>query len=104
MAPPDLSAHKNVHRVIAIVAPSPTDARAARQRTLLDRDLKGCTERDLVVVTLPGETFTILLVGKDGGEKKRWTAPVSVKEIFALIDAMPMRMAEMREKKRAGQQ
>ena len=41
--------------------------------------------------------FEILLVGKDGGVKLRSPAPVSTRDLFALIDAMPMRQREMRE-------
>jgi hypothetical protein len=36
-----------------------------------------------------------LLIGKDGGVKLRSSEPVSVKDIFGLIDSMPMRRQEM---------
>lgn len=40
--------------------------------------------------------YAVILVGKDGGEKDRWTEPPSWQEdIFPLIDAMPMRQREM---------
>jgi hypothetical protein len=42
--------------------------------------------------------FTVILVGKDGGVKLRRNAQVNLKDIFALIDAMPMRQEEMRQK------
>jgi len=42
------------------------------------------------------EGFTVILVGKDGTEKRRETEPVSMASIFATIDAMPMRQAEMK--------
>ena len=45
----------------------------------------------------PG-TFTVLLIGKDGGIKLRREGGVELKEIFSLIDTMPMRQREMREK------
>ena len=38
----------------------------------------------------------ILLIGKDGGVKGRWTHAVSPLEVYRLIDSMPMRQAEMR--------
>ena len=44
--------------------------------------------------------FTVVLVGKDGGEKLRRGAAVDIDEIFSVIDAMPMRRREMEEKKR----
>ena len=45
----------------------------------------------------PG-TFTVLLIGKDGGVKLRRKGRVLLDEIFSLIDTMPMRQREMREK------
>jgi hypothetical protein len=37
-----------------------------------------------------GQDFSVLLVGKDGGEKFRATKPISVLKLDALVDAMPM--------------
>ena len=45
----------------------------------------------------PG-AFTVLLIGKDGGVKLRREGRVELDEIFSLIDTMPMRQREMREK------
>lgn len=43
------------------------------------------------------DTNSIALIGKDGGLKKSWTqSRPSNAELFALIDAMPMRQQEMR--------
>lgn len=41
--------------------------------------------------------FRLLLIGKDGGVKLQKNTPVSMKDIFGLIDSMPMRQREMRE-------
>ena len=38
--------------------------------------------------------LTVILIGKDGGEKGRWSQLVDPDEVFALIDAMPMRQRE----------
>ena len=46
---------------------------------------------------LPGE-FTVLLLGKDGGEKLRSKNPIVFSELAAAIDAMPMRQQELRER------
>ncbi|MEM6901834.1 MAG: DUF4174 domain-containing protein [Pseudomonadota bacterium] len=43
------------------------------------------------------DDFVVILVGKDGGEKARWTSPVAMEEVYALIDRMPMRQREIRE-------
>ena len=39
--------------------------------------------------------YEAVLIGKDGGVKQRWPEPVSTEELFAIIDAMPMRASEM---------
>ncbi len=68
----------------------------------------GCLERDILVLEirtaemreelgLGGRETVILLVGKDGGVKERWSEAVAPEKVFALIDAMPMRQREMRE-------
>ena len=41
--------------------------------------------------------FTVILVGKDGQEKLRDTAPVEANALFELIDSMPMRQDEIRK-------
>ncbi len=41
--------------------------------------------------------FSVVLVGKDGSVKLRRNEPVATDEVFALIDAMPMRKREMAE-------
>lgn len=44
---------------------------------------------------LPGDEWRVALVGKDGGVKASWTAPVAPAEIYARIDSMPMRLREI---------
>ena len=81
------------------------------QLQLLKQDSVGMTDRDLLVYTYkdgssfhkkyavkPGQ-FTIILIGKDGGEKFRSYTVVKPETLFALIDSMPMRKAEMRKNK-----
>ena len=48
--------------------------------------------------SIPRNNFTLILVGKDGGVKLRRNDQTSLAEIFALIDSMPMRKNEMRQK------
>lgn len=40
-----------------------------------------------------------LLIGKDGGVKRRRNKKMDLQSIFALIDGMPMRKAEMKRKR-----
>lgn len=46
---------------------------------------------------VPADAFRVVLVGKDGTEKRRNAEPVTTRSIFDTIDAMPMRQREMRE-------
>lgn len=46
---------------------------------------------------VPTDAFRVVLVGKDGTEKRRDAEPVSARSIFDTIDAMPMRQREMRD-------
>ncbi len=84
------------------------------QSALAERDLVLITARDDDVIVIDGKSsllravslretyavrpdgFTLLLIGKDGGVKLRSDKPVAAKELFALIDSMPMRQQEMR--------
>jgi hypothetical protein len=43
------------------------------------------------------DAFRVVLVGKDGTEKRRDAEPVTARSIFDTIDAMPMRQREMRD-------
>jgi hypothetical protein len=43
------------------------------------------------------DAFRVVLVGKDGTEKRRDAESVSARSIFDTIDAMPMRQREMQE-------
>lgn len=44
----------------------------------------------------PGEVTAAVLIGKDGGVKRRYTGVVDVEAVLSLIDSMPMRIREMR--------
>jgi hypothetical protein len=92
-APPD-------PRVLLIAAPSTNDDTYRTQAALLLPAWAGLIERDFVVRTqLDAKTFSVVLIGKDGGEKLRRTTPLPPAELFALVDAMPMRRAELRDRK-----
>jgi len=68
-----------------------------------------CKDRDLVLVQItndadrkaykiPKDATAILLIGKDGGVKARWSEQVIPKKVYDLIDAMPMRQQEIQRK------
>jgi hypothetical protein len=45
-----------------------------------------------------GGGFFVVLVGKDGGVKARYAKAPDLHDVFSLIDGMPMRRSEMRER------
>lgn len=47
---------------------------------------------------VPVDDFRVILVGKDGTEKRRAVSPVDTRSIFDTIDGMPMRQRELRER------
>lgn len=72
------------------------DALTARPEALAERDI-------VLLVDGPGAAplrartgagFAVVLIGKDGGIKQVWRDPVAPDDIFAVIDAMPMRQRE----------
>jgi len=84
-----------------------------QQWQILEKDSSGLKERVVEVnMIYPGNRlykkygigthtpFTIILIGKDGGEKYRSNHIVTSTHLFALIDAMPMRQAEMEKKQK----
>ena len=99
-------------RVLLICAPSAADVSLLAQRNLLKPAAAGLRERDLLVreLVLPDlsasdraylrrlgvktAAFQVLLLGKDGGIKRRDTQPISPQALFSTIDVMPMRRQE----------
>ncbi|WP_426492927.1 DUF4174 domain-containing protein [Hymenobacter sp. 102] len=110
-----IRASKWQKRLLLLCAPGPEDARLTRQRQLLTPVQPGLAARDMLVrevifsqLAAPDQRylrerlgvkttdFVLLLIGKDGGVKRRETAPVPAAQLFSTVDAMPMRQREMR--------
>lgn len=102
-------------RVLLVFSPSQTDRSYQQQQEIVKSATNDMPERDLVFLPLlykqlsaedlqyahtsfdiNGDTFQVILIGKDGGAKINSTEPVSAEELFRIIDAMPMRQQEMR--------
>ncbi|MEM6427804.1 MAG: DUF4174 domain-containing protein [Deinococcota bacterium] len=43
------------------------------------------------------DDFALVLIGKDGGVKRRETAPTNLADVFTQVDSMPMRQREMQQ-------
>jgi hypothetical protein len=115
--PETVKASRWKHRVLLLYAPTPDDADLQRQRQLLAPARAGLQERDMLVLeavesTLPDAdksylhqtlglragAFAAVLIGKDGGVKRRDQKPVEPKTLYGTIDTMPMRREEMSRK------
>jgi hypothetical protein len=122
-APTTLAALRNDSRPLLIFAPRPDDPQLLMQLRDLKDEQHGLSERHVVVLAAPYNNpsptehsltstdaeaarrrfkiapgdFTVLLIGKDGGEKLRTHKPISFEILRRTIDAMPMRQQEMHE-------
>jgi hypothetical protein len=108
----DLSEFLWVSRPIVVFADTPADPRFIDQMAMLTAEIERLKVRDVVVLTDTDPTaqsalrarlrprgFTLVLVGKDGGVKLRKPAPRSVREITRVIDNLPTRLREVRERR-----
>lgn len=82
-----------------------------KQLAELKKNATGVEDRDMIVYTYSttakeevkkwkidaAKPFTVLLIGKDDGEKMRSDSVVNAATFFNTIDAMPMRKSEIKE-------
>ncbi|MEM8524151.1 MAG: DUF4174 domain-containing protein [Bacteroidota bacterium] len=122
-----LSKHQWENRILLVFAEQADNSLFVKQLTHFQEDKVGLVDRDLVIYqiyeyqgTAPNRKelyaeeveelrikyqvakgdFVVILIGKDGGEKLRKTNELLTRELlYATIDVMPMRRAEMRRKK-----
>ena len=94
----------------------PQSQMVLKQLALLKKDAAGVEERDIIITLVVKENpiykkykveaskpLTVILVGKDGGVKHRTHNVITAQQLFVLVDAMPMRQAEMRNAKKPRQ-
>ena len=106
----DLKDLKWQHRPVLLFAPSEDSADYTEQMALFRHSEAALAERDIVVLsdldpknpspirqTFSPNGFKLVLVGKDGGVKLEKDTVLQPKELFAVIDRMPMRQREMSE-------
>ena len=118
----DLSQYQWDHRLLLLFAPNQSDSQLEKQIKTLRQSACDVNDRDMLVIqfvkgpnalTLNGRilpfdenkirtayrtddnNFTVILIGKDGGEKMRSQEIIAVHDIFDEIDTMPMRQDEM---------
>lgn len=105
------------NRVVVMYSPKPDAQELLKQKQFLANKTAEIQDRDMVIVTCVGSTlsgedtnyiqqhfnhnistFGVWLVGKDGGTKHSSTEPVTAEKFFGMIDAMPMRRSEIKNK------
>jgi hypothetical protein len=101
-------------RVLVVVAPA-SDAAAEAQRRIYQQAAKGMSKRAIVLIDVrddsarsrqirswlatDGKRFRVFLIGKDGHTTISSETPLAAEDLFARVDAMPMRQDEMRRKR-----
>ncbi|NVN51979.1 DUF4174 domain-containing protein [Mycolicibacterium hippocampi] len=118
----ELSDHLWEHRPLLVFAPADRDPRLVETLSRIEASRCEFVDRDMVIglvvtegtSTLDGQVinadesqrlanqyaisenaFSVLLIGKDGGEKLRVNEVPDLRTIYAVVDGMPMRSGEM---------
>ena len=109
-------AQKSPYRRVLIFAPDSTNSAFKEQNSALKRESASCIERDIVIENYVYQLenaavfkqyqvkkglFTVLLVGKDGFVKLRSDTALSAQRLFSIIDFMPMRRDEVKQRKKS---
>ena len=120
---PDLANYRWKNRLILLFSSQANNPLYRQQVDLLRADQPGLDDRNLLIFSVLSDrvvsqkaieradraaelreryrvdenSFTFVLIGKDGSEKMRSDTLVTRDELHALIDAMPMRREEMRK-------
>lgn len=120
-----LDNHRWQNRVILLFSDQAGKDTLQKQTALLTQHQEGVTDRDLVIYQIYAHsgvkpngkamnseevsslrqqyaseaeaTFLFILIGKDGTVKMRRNELVPIRDLFGIIDQMPMRRREMRE-------
>ncbi len=107
---------KDKRRVLLVYGRDDAQHYTIEQQESLNEEKTGLADRDLDVIVLiasqvpepdrqflmhdyklnPSTEFVAWLIGKDGGVKETYAKPVATKDLFGLIDKMPMRRQEMK--------
>ena len=111
------SFHPQSRRIVYIFGSGEQEAQVVQQYKLFQERGPECRERDLDIIIVQKsvdpkrlykhhgvhlDSFAVVLIGKVGTEKYRSDQITQPEELFGLIDSMPMRQYELRQKKRTG--
>lgn len=125
----DIDKHQWQNRVLIIKTNSINSKEFNNQLIEIKKDKEGLIERKLVIYHIkkdtmthlnfgnnekyqiclklrdddlltPTKKFEVLLIGLDGGIKVKQKTPIRLEELYRIIDAMPMRVRELRENRK----
>lgn len=111
MSSQELAKFKWEKRLVVLVSSNWESETVQKQLELFAAHQKAMEEREILLIKLSPlskelERYNVdknfkgvLLIGKDGGLKSRYEMVIAPKTIFELVDSMPMRQAEIRDKK-----
>ena len=100
------------YREILIFSPAKDNILLEKQLQIFEKDPDGLKERDLKISVnvwtakqdamhrkwkIDQKKFVFILIGKDGQEKFRSEKPTTLKQLYSIIDVMPMRRSEMKK-------
>lgn len=116
-----LESYQWQHRLVVVSAQSTRAPALEQQKAQAAKDAAGWADRKLRLLTIVGgvvkendaivasdgdrvldrlrldqDSFNVVLVGLDGTVKLRQSSPLSNRQLFSMIDAMPMRREELR--------
>ncbi len=121
----DIASHKWKNRLVLILTDDIGNATFENQIQELKEDIDGLNERKLLIYQIDPSrykigfnksdwtasktlyekfkeeetTFEVLLIGLDGGIKLRQSELLTREKLYAIIDGMPMRRAEIRNQR-----
>ena len=100
------------YREILIFSPAKDNILLEKQLQIFGKDPDGLKERNLKISVnvwdakedamhrrwkIDHKKFVLILIGKDGQEKFRSEKPTTLKQLYGIIDMMPMRRSEMKK-------
>ena len=119
----NLDRHRWENRVLLVFADDKSDEKMLKQNAILSKEKQGLTERKSKIYQFAkdkyatgfnaawqistidkrkylnkNDDFKVVLIGLDGGIKLKRTEILSTEKLFAIIDGMPMRRAEIKNR------
>ena len=105
--------HMATDRKLLIFGSGAQEQSVQQQLSMFNKETIGLQNRDIKIILIKKDDllhkkyavkegiFMVVLIGKDGTEKFRTVELLLPQKLFAIIDAMPMRQAEMKNNRQS---